>query len=219
MAQPHPHVEALCRAHMDLVPSIAHNLRRIVGPRADVDDLIGDGYVGLVHAAQAWLELPAERRMAEFKSWAATFVRRAMVDGLRKAWHRKADNAGFHAAPDSLDRSVSYDTDATLGDTVEDSRADVVRIVEARERLVELTILGPDRPPRRRALAPAEIEALVGAAMGESAKVTAARLGKSLETVKSQRRKVIEKLGARDITNAVFLALREGVLEREAVAA
>jgi two-component system NarL family response regulator len=57
-----------------------------------------------------------------------------------------------------------------------------------------------------------EREILAGAAEGETAAQTGARLYLSTETVKSYRKRIIAKLGARNGTHAVALALRAGKL-------
>jgi DNA-binding CsgD family transcriptional regulator len=57
-------------------------------------------------------------------------------------------------------------------------------------------------------LTPRETEILAGAADGETAAQTGARLYLSSETVKSYRKRVIAKLGARNGTHAV----RSGLL-------
>lgn len=57
-----------------------------------------------------------------------------------------------------------------------------------------------------------EAEILAGAAEGETAEQTGARLYLSTETVKSYRKRIIAKLGARNGTHAVALALRNGKL-------
>lgn len=57
-----------------------------------------------------------------------------------------------------------------------------------------------------------EVEVLEGAAEGETAAETGARLYLASETVKSYRKRVIAKLGARNGTHAVALALRRGLL-------
>jgi len=57
-----------------------------------------------------------------------------------------------------------------------------------------------------------ETEILAGAAEGETAEQTGARLYLSTETVKSYRKRIIAKLGARNGTHAVALALRTGQL-------
>jgi DNA-binding CsgD family transcriptional regulator len=57
-----------------------------------------------------------------------------------------------------------------------------------------------------------ETEILAGAAEGETAVETGRRLYLSSETVKSYRKRIIAKLGARNGTHAVALALRAGLL-------
>jgi two-component system, NarL family, nitrate/nitrite response regulator NarL len=57
-----------------------------------------------------------------------------------------------------------------------------------------------------------ETEILAGAADGETAAETGARLFLSSETVKGYRKRIIAKLGARNGTHAVALALRKGLL-------
>ena len=57
-----------------------------------------------------------------------------------------------------------------------------------------------------------ETEILAGAAEGETAEQTGARLYLSTETVKSYRKRIIAKLGARNGTHAVALARRTGKL-------
>ncbi len=57
-----------------------------------------------------------------------------------------------------------------------------------------------------------ETEILAGVAEGETAAQTGARLYLSPETVKSYRKRIIAKLGARNGTHAVALALRAGKL-------
>jgi DNA-binding CsgD family transcriptional regulator len=57
-----------------------------------------------------------------------------------------------------------------------------------------------------------EMEILAGAAEGETAAQTGERLYLSAETVKSYRKRVIAKLGARNGTHAVAIAMRTGKL-------
>ena len=54
-------------------------------------------------------------------------------------------------------------------------------------------------------LTPAERLVVEAAALGLSARTTADRLGKSLETVKTQRRMAMARLGAISMANAVWL--------------
>lgn len=57
-----------------------------------------------------------------------------------------------------------------------------------------------------------EMEVLAGQAEGETAAETGQRLYLSLETVKSYRKRAIAKLGARNGTHAVTIAMRSGVI-------
>jgi DNA-binding CsgD family transcriptional regulator len=57
-----------------------------------------------------------------------------------------------------------------------------------------------------------ETEILAAAAEGETAAQTGARLFLSSETVKGYRKRIIAKLGARNGTHAVVLAIRRGLL-------
>lgn len=61
-------------------------------------------------------------------------------------------------------------------------------------------------------LSPAEHEALVSAALGESAQVAARRLYKSPWTIRTQRNQVITKLNANNIAHAVFIAAKRGLI-------
>jgi len=62
-----------------------------------------------------------------------------------------------------------------------------------------------------------ETEVLAGAADGETAAQTGARLYLSSETVKSYRKRIIAKLGARNGTHAVALAIRSGLLPLDGI--
>jgi DNA-binding CsgD family transcriptional regulator len=56
-------------------------------------------------------------------------------------------------------------------------------------------------------LSPSELAVLRAAAAGQSVLESARMLGKGAETVKSQRRQVIIKLGVRNMTHAVGVAM------------
>jgi two-component system NarL family response regulator len=68
-----------------------------------------------------------------------------------------------------------------------------------------------------RPLSERELEVLLAAAKGETMEETAARLWLSLETIKSHRRNVIAKLGARNLSHAIALAVRSGLMSVESV--
>jgi DNA-binding CsgD family transcriptional regulator len=68
-------------------------------------------------------------------------------------------------------------------------------------------------------LSPNELLVICAAANGLTSFETSVRLGKSVETVKTQRHQIMLKLGARNITQAVCLATEHGYIgiERGAV--
>ena len=191
--------DALVAEHVDLVHRVARRMKRRVGHRADYDDLVGDGMVGLLHAARSW-----EGR-GPFHAWAHRVVHRAMIDGVRRDWGRR-----FREHALSLEQPVPGER-VGLGELIEDHRADVPTLVEVREELVERALTPPPEPARNE-LTPAELEVLQGAAEGETANATATRLSKSVETVREQRAKVIVKLGAQNMPNAIYRAVRIGIL-------
>jgi DNA-binding CsgD family transcriptional regulator len=61
-------------------------------------------------------------------------------------------------------------------------------------------------------LSPCELSVLCAAANGLTAAETARQLAKSPQTVKSQRRSVLSKLGARNATQAVCIATEQRLL-------
>jgi DNA-binding CsgD family transcriptional regulator len=59
-----------------------------------------------------------------------------------------------------------------------------------------------------------EREILADAAAGLTMVESATKRDKGLETVKSQRRHILIKLDARNMTHAVSIAVRDGLIER-----
>ena len=59
-------------------------------------------------------------------------------------------------------------------------------------------------------LTPAQLEALIGAALGESARASAARLGANPETIRSRRQAACARLGVHSTTRAVGLCCAAG---------
>ena len=189
--------------HLEIADGVATTLRRRIGPRADVEEMRGDAYEGLVKAARAW------EGEGSFEAFAYLVVRRAVIDALRRSWGRRFGRLDREV---SLDKPVEGRTGTVaLGDAIQDPRTDTALIVEQRDELVELAIVGSRR---RNDLSGPEQMVLAGAALGESMDETAARLWKSSETVKSQRRSIIRKLRARNITHAVYIATSRGLLQR-----
>jgi RNA polymerase sigma factor for flagellar operon FliA len=71
--------EALVREHRDMVRRIAWHVYGGVSSKVELEDLIQIGLVALVESAQTF-----EERGASFKAYAATRVRGAMIDQLRR---------------------------------------------------------------------------------------------------------------------------------------
>jgi RNA polymerase sigma factor (sigma-70 family) len=84
--------------------------------------------------------------------------------------------------------------------------------VSKMEMYIRSRIARAARPDDADELTQKELTVLKLAADGASAAETAKRLHKALETVKSQRRAIIAKLRARNITNAVAISYQQGLL-------
>jgi len=176
-----------------LVAGIARKMRSLVGPRAEYEDLVAYGNIGLLKAIR--------KRDSEegFGAWAATFIRREMVNGLRKEWGNR-----FQRSPH---REVELPADPVF--LVDDRSPD--RIVESVESLVE-RLLTPKPSRAAVGLNPAELLVLRGAAAGLENGPLAESLGKPMETVKSQMRSLMRKLGATNRTHAVAIGYQTGIL-------
>jgi DNA-binding NarL/FixJ family response regulator len=72
--------------------------------------------------------------------------------------------------------------------------------------------LTPEDAARRFALTPSELDALRLAVRGLTVNETAEQLHKGVETVRSQRNRVILKLGARNMTHAACRAVAYGLV-------
>ncbi len=73
-------VEARVKEALDLVPTLARQLRRTFGERIDLDDLRSAGQEALVVAAQRF----DASRGVPFRRWANLRIRGGMIDSLRK---------------------------------------------------------------------------------------------------------------------------------------
>jgi RNA polymerase sigma factor (sigma-70 family) len=222
--------DRLIEEHVTLVEYIAGAFSRKTKGVIDRDDLIGDGMEALVKASRSW-----DPERGPFDKHASAKVKYAMVDAMRRTFGRPDRCTTPRKPPLSLDLPAhSPDASAmTIGDTLVDGTADVQAQAEARAQLARAVNmrkagLNPTEKPTAwelqhvisgtwrgsvNLLTAAEWEALAGAALGETMQETASRLRKGVETVRSQRKSVIKKLGARDMTNAVFLAVACGLLD------
>jgi RNA polymerase sigma factor (sigma-70 family) len=147
---------AVVAENVDLVHSIAWNVSRHI-TNADVDELVGDGLVGLLFAVRSW---NPSRTGVSLKPWAATFVRRAMIDGVRALRGRR-----WRVEPASLDHEVGEHGDTAV-DLLVDEATDVEDIVVARELTDRILALDPSRRfvliARSRGLTDAETGSCLG---------------------------------------------------------
>jgi RNA polymerase sigma factor (sigma-70 family) len=189
--------------HLDLVDAATRHVSRRMGAASlDRDDLISEGRVALITAATRY-----DRHKGSFRSYAFERVKGAIIDAIRRDHYlsRHARQRGDSVELVSLEKLIS-ERGLTISDTLVDSGPSVEELVEQRERLaVALTRQEPDGPPLD-GLTPSELEVLRGAALGETAEETADRLSKSVDTVKTQRRTALRRLGAKSIAQAVFIA-------------
>jgi RNA polymerase sigma factor (sigma-70 family) len=105
-------------------------------------------------------------------------------------------------------RFVEEETQAQVGERFGIGES---RVAQIERKALELLRDEPSES-RPRSISEREREILSGAAEGESAEMTAKRLGRSIETVKTHRRHVIAKLEARNMIHAVHLAHRLNLL-------
>jgi DNA-binding CsgD family transcriptional regulator len=73
---------------------------------------------------------------------------------------------------------------------------------------------GLSHVPVHAAVTDVEREILADAAAGLTMLESAAKRDKGIETVKSQRRHILTKLDARNMTHAVSIAVRDGLIDR-----
>lgn len=77
--------------HLSLVPPIARRVHRRLPPSFDLDDLIGEGFVGLMHAAQRYR--PQAHGGTPFSAFARPRIHGAIVDSVRRrAWVENTAN-------------------------------------------------------------------------------------------------------------------------------
>jgi RNA polymerase sigma factor (sigma-70 family) len=142
--------------NFELVHSIAANVSRRV-PDADVDDLVGDGLVGLLSAVRCWDPF---RSGMSLTPWVVVFVRRAMIDGVRAARGRR-----WRVQPASLDHEIGEHGDTAV-DLLVDEVTDIEDIVAARELTDRILALEPRRRfvlvARGRGLTDAETGSFLG---------------------------------------------------------
>jgi RNA polymerase sigma factor for flagellar operon FliA len=84
----------LVEQHLGLVQAIARKVKRTLGARIELDDLVAYGSKGLVEAAERYDARPG----VAFTTFAYYRIRGAMFDGLRTmGWYSRADYARYRA--------------------------------------------------------------------------------------------------------------------------
>jgi RNA polymerase sigma factor (sigma-70 family) len=86
--------DELVEAHLNLVPPIAKFLKSKLPPSFDLDDLIEEGRLGLLHAASRF----QPGRDIPFPSYARQCIRGFILDSVKRANYRNATNE----APDQM---------------------------------------------------------------------------------------------------------------------
>lgn len=83
--------DTLVETHLKLVPPIARSVKKNLPPSFELDDLISEGHIGLMRAAERYS--PSEHGGAPFSAFARPRIRGAMVDSVRRrAWVENTAN-------------------------------------------------------------------------------------------------------------------------------
>jgi RNA polymerase sigma factor (sigma-70 family) len=93
--------DELIRTHLHLVPPIARRIQQNLPPSFDIDDLIGEGNLGLWRAASCYQ--PATHGGCPFSAYARRRIRGAIGDSIR----RRHFIAATHASLDSTEGDQS----------------------------------------------------------------------------------------------------------------
>ena len=192
-------------ANQDLVDIASRDVGRLARtPSLDRDDLIGEGQIALIKAADRY-----DPERGSFRGYALRRIKGAMLDAIRRDnfLSRHSKDLGHRVVVVSIEKPLA--DGLTLSETLRDSRASVEEIVEHRDRIAQLLAADGSAPPQRTELTASELEALRGAAHGETAEQTALRLSKSIDTIRSQRKMALKRLGAKSIAQAVYIAYDE----------
>lgn len=98
---------ALVETHLSLIPPIARRLRRRLPPSFELDDLIGEGLVGLLRAATSYR--PREHNGTPFSAYARLKIRGAIIDSVRRrAWEENTRNPLEDAPTQKTDAVEPY---------------------------------------------------------------------------------------------------------------
>lgn len=132
--------DELIRTHLHLVPPIARRIQQRLPPSFDIDDLIGEGNLGLWRAATHYR--PDAHGGCPFSAYARRRIRGAIGDSIR----RRHFIAATHASLDSSEQRSDGEWVAQPGDVEQalDQAAALERLARAMEWLT---------PHQRRVLA------------------------------------------------------------------
>jgi RNA polymerase sigma factor (sigma-70 family) len=114
----------LVERHLFLVTAVARRLKRSLPPWVELDELLADGALGLLHAAIRF----DRKRGVPFARFATRYIRAAMIDAVRRRRHAPLPLGDCEVA--------SVDPHFERVDHRLDARAIVARERDARRRLV-----------------------------------------------------------------------------------
>jgi RNA polymerase sigma factor (sigma-70 family) len=117
--------DALVELNLDLVASIAHNVKKSLPPSFDIEDLIGVGHIALVETATRYR--PELHGGAPFSAYARQRIRGAMLDSIKNRHYRE------NTRP-SIEEVAPVVEECKLDRLIDEER-NVVRIREAVEML------------------------------------------------------------------------------------
>ncbi|MES2136973.1 MAG: sigma-70 family RNA polymerase sigma factor [Pseudomonadota bacterium] len=96
--------DELIKQYLDLVPPIARHVQTQLPPSFEIDDLIGEGYLGLMQAAARYR--PRRHNGTPFSAFARPRIHGAMVDSVRrKAW-RENTACPIEDAPEGVSQPL-----------------------------------------------------------------------------------------------------------------
>lgn len=90
--------DALVEKHLHLVPPLARSVHRRVPPSFELDDLIAEGSIGLLRAAERFR--PAEHGNTPFGAFARPRIRGAIIDSVRRRGWLENTHGPLEDAPE-----------------------------------------------------------------------------------------------------------------------
>jgi RNA polymerase sigma factor (sigma-70 family) len=181
--------DALVEKHVDLVPPIARAVQRLCPASFELDDLISEGYVGLIHAAVRYR--PREHNGTPFSAFARLRIHGAIVDSVRRRCWTENTHFPLDDAPEPVHhRAMPF-------------------LVRGRHIMEPDTFRGGWRPPFRRAhlpkplarafrTLPARQQAILGAFYADAATLpdVAGMFGLTVSRAAREHRTALESLRA-----------------------